>query len=326
MSDVCPTANVTHMDGTPLTVVADGDPVGWATTRAGMLRELASRHGAVRVTGLDIADGAQLAAVRDAIAAVRAEFAEQFAPCRPVGEAVYTSQEWTADREMCLHHEQSQAIRFPGLLLVACVRAPDTGGATLLGDTRRVLRELPTDLVQRFRERGWSLERNFRSELGLSWPTVFGTHDPAEVESSCAGRSIELEWLRDGTLRTVQRRSAVLCHPVADELCWFNDVAFFSQWSVPEPERALMLETFGPHGLPFNTGYGDGQHVDRDEFDAILAAYNRTTVRVAWQPGELLLVDNLLTAHGREPYTGQRELLVALAEPVPRPACETPPA
>ncbi|MER7819708.1 TauD/TfdA family dioxygenase, partial [Streptomyces sp. NPDC096153] len=34
-----------------------------------------------------------------------------------------------------------------------------------------------------------------------------------------------------------------------------------------------------------------------------------------WQPGDLMLVDNIRTAHSREPYDGPREILVGLADP-----------
>lgn len=307
----------------PPTLAADGDPVAWTAAHARTLRDLVLQHGAVHVTGLGIGDGATVGAVRDAVGAIRAESAEPFAECRPVGDGVYMAPEWAPDREMCLHHEQSYTVRFPGLLVMAYVRPADTGGAMLLGDTRRVHQILPSSLVRRFGDQGWQLVRNFRSHLGLPWPAIFGTTDPREAESQCAARSIDFRWLRDGTLRTTQHRSAVIRHPATGERCWFNDVAFFSQWSVPEPERELMLETFGPDGLPFNTCPGDGRYLDKEDFDALLGAYDRATVRLDWQAGDLLLLDNLLTAHGREVYTGDREVLVAPAEPVARSACET---
>ncbi|MEU4128965.1 TauD/TfdA family dioxygenase, partial [Streptomyces wuyuanensis] len=40
-----------------------------------------------------------------------------------------------------------------------------------------------------------------------------------------------------------------------------------------------------------------------------------------WQPGDLMLVDNIRTAHSREPYDGPREILVGLADPVPLADC-----
>jgi hypothetical protein len=31
--------------------------------------------------------------------------------------------------------------------------------------------------------------------------------------------------------------------------------------------------------------------------------------------GDILMVDNMLVAHGREPFSGPRKILVAMAEP-----------
>jgi alpha-ketoglutarate-dependent taurine dioxygenase len=44
--------------------------------------------------------------------------------------------------------------------------------------------------------------------------------------------------------------------------------------------------------------------------------YEANTLREPWQAGDLLLVDNVRTAHSREPYTGEREVLVGMADPV----------
>ena len=44
--------------------------------------------------------------------------------------------------------------------------------------------------------------------------------------------------------------------------------------------------------------------------------YAANTVREPWQSGDLMLVDNVRTAHGRERYEGPREVLVAMADAV----------
>ncbi|TLZ54349.1 MAG: TauD/TfdA family dioxygenase, partial [Gammaproteobacteria bacterium] len=40
------------------------------------------------------------------------------------------------------------------------------------------------------------------------------------------------------------------------------------------------------------------------------------SAREPWQAGDLMLVDNLRTAHGREPFEGSRQVLVAMADAV----------
>jgi hypothetical protein len=44
--------------------------------------------------------------------------------------------------------------------------------------------------------------------------------------------------------------------------------------------------------------------------------YEANTVREPWRAGDLMLVDNIRSAHSREPFEGAREVLVAMADPV----------
>jgi hypothetical protein len=299
-----------------VTLAGDGEPISWLDTHAAQLRSHLVRHGGVLVTGLGVHGPRQLAAARQALGSRPATTVEDFAERLAFGDGVYTAPEWGAEREMCMHHELAHGIEFPGLLVMACPKPPVSGGAILLGDTRAVLRELPVALVDRFRARGWNLVRNYRPYLGLSWVTAFGAVDPVEVEAICAERLTGCAWLPDGILRTVQHRSAVVHHPISGDACWFNQIAFFSQWSLPPDQRGLMLSEFGAYGMPFNTVYGDATELAEDEFTSMLEAYDRVLVRVDLRPGDLLLVDNVNTAHGRDPFTGEREVLVALADPV----------
>jgi hypothetical protein len=120
----------------------------------------------------------------------------------------------------------------------------------------------------------------------------------------------------DGGLRTRQRRPAVLRHPRSGRRCWFNQVAFLSEWTLAPEIREYLVDVYGEEGLPFRTSFGDGTPVGADEVATINAVYDDATRREPWQAGDLMLVDNVAAAHSREAYTGSREVLVAMAEPV----------
>ncbi len=311
----------TRTEGAPCTVHVDGDPAAWIAAHRDELHETVLRLGAVLLRGFRLRGPGDPARARAALGVPPAALTEGFTSRQDLGDHVYTPSDWEPDREMCVHHEQSQGVDFPRLLVLGCLRPADSGGATLLADTRTVARHLPADLLDRCRRTGWRLVRTFRPYLGLSWSDAFGTADQVEVQRYCAGRLIGWEWLPDGTLRTTQRRSALVRHPVTGDTCWFNQIAFFSQWSVDEAEREVLLASFGPEGLPFNTSYGDGTPIGVDEFAALLRACDTALVRVRWEPGDVLLVDNILTAHGREPYTGARDLAVAPGDPTALSRC-----
>ena len=44
------------------------------------------------------------------------------------------------------------------------------------------------------------------------------------------------------------------------------------------------------------------------------ASDEKHTVRERWQSGDLLLVDNVRTAHARQAFEGPREIVVAMAD------------
>jgi alpha-ketoglutarate-dependent taurine dioxygenase len=214
-----------------------------------------------------------------------------------------------------MHHELSYAQRVPGLMLFACLTAPAEGGATAVADAEQVLRALPAEVSERFAREGWLLTRSYNDEIGASLAESFGTDDRETVENYCRAHAIDFAWRPDGTLRTRQRRAAVVRHPVTGRPCWFNQIAFLNQWTLAPEVREYLVDEYGEDGLPFNTRYGDGGEIGEDVVQLLNTTYEQHTRREPWQAGDVLLVDNIRTAHSREPFTGEREVLVAMAEP-----------
>jgi alpha-ketoglutarate-dependent taurine dioxygenase len=220
-----------------------------------------------------------------------------------------------------MHHELSYTQRFPGLMMFACLTAPTEGGATGVADSSKVLDALPSGLVDRFEREGWLLVRNYNEDIGASWADAFGTEDRAAVETYCRANGIELEWQPDDGLRTRQRRSAVVRHPLTGRRSWFNQIAFLNEWTLDPEIHEYLVEVYGADGLPFNTCYGNGEPVGEDVVATLNETYDAHTAREPWQAGDLMLVDNIRTAHSREAFTGPREVVVAMAHPVDLAEC-----
>ena len=202
-------------------------------------------------------------------------------------------------------------------MLFACLRAPADGGATARRRRRAVLDALPAELVARFEREGWLLVRNYNDEIGASVAEAFGTDDRGAVEATAGPTRIDFAWQPDGGLRTRQRRCAVVRHPVTGGRCWFNQVAFLNEWTLDPDVRDFLVEVYGQEGLPFNTRFGNGDPIGEDVVELINEVYAADTVREAWQAGDLMLVDNLRTAHSREAFDGDRaRCSSAMGEPV----------
>jgi alpha-ketoglutarate-dependent taurine dioxygenase len=299
-----------------IAVEATGDAPSWAAEHRDALRAVVAQHGAVLVRGLGLRDAAETMAVFQRLSTSLMIEREAFASRQVYADGVYSSATWPANQPMCMHHELSYRLEVPSLMLFACLSAPTEGGATAVADSREVLNALPADLVGRFERDGWLLTRSYNDEIGATVAEAFGTDDRSAVETYCRGNAIEFEWQPDGGLRTRQRRSAVVQHPITGERCFFNQIAFLNEWTIAEEIHEYLVDVYGAEGLPFNTGFGTGEPLTAEIVEQINAVYEANTVREPWQAGDLMLVDNIRTAHSREAYVGPREILVGMAEPV----------
>ena len=294
-----------------------GDAPGWAAERRDALRAVVADHGSLLVRGLGLRDAAEVAAVfqRLTTTGLMTE-REAFAARQVYSDGVYSSSKWPPNQPMCMHHELSYALEFPGLMLFACLGAASAGGATGVADSPTVLNALPPQLVQRFEREGWLLTRTYNEDIGASYADAFGTDDRAAVESYCRANAIEFEWQPDGELRTRQRRSAVVRHPITGQRCWFNQIAFLNEWTMDPEVHEYLVDVYGEDGLPFNTRFGNGDPISQDVVELLTGIYDAHTAREPWQPGDLMLVDNIRSAHSREAFEGPREVLVGMADAV----------
>ena len=193
-----------------------------------------------------------------------------------------------------------------------CVKAAERGGETPIADSRRVFQRIDPGIRQRFIEREVLYVRHYGEGLDLSWENVFQTTSRSEVEAYCRGAGIEWQWGDAGRLRTRQRCQAVATHPKTGETVWFNQAHLFHVSSLEAEVRRSLVSTVNPGDLPRNAYYGDGAEIDDSCLDEIRACYRQEAVIFPWQAGDVLMLDNMLTAHARDPYEGERRILVAM--------------
>jgi hypothetical protein len=156
--------------------------------------------------------------------------------------------------------------------------------------------------------------RNYGEGLGLSWQTAFQTSNKLEVENYCRKALMDFTWKEGDGLRTRQVFDPVVVHPRTNEAVWFEHTAFFHISSLEPVVRGAILEEFAEEDLPFNTYYGDGSPIEPSALKEIRESYRQTEVRFPWQEHDVLLIDNVLTSHGREPFVGPRKIVVAMTE------------
>jgi alpha-ketoglutarate-dependent taurine dioxygenase len=294
------------------------DLAAWASHHREFIEANLFRHGGILFRGFEMRSQEDFQRFLDATTSHLVSYTEGATPRTELGGNVYTSTEYPAEHSIGLHNELTYVMTWPLRICFFCLTSAEQGGETPIADVRNVYRRIDPLIVKRFREKGWMLLRNFGDGLSLPWEVAFRTNDKAQLETYCRAARIEYEWKSGGGLRTRQVRPATAIHPRTSAVVWFNHIAFWHVSSLDPQVREVMLSSFKEEELPYNTYYGDGSPIEDHVVHELREAYRRETVAVPWRRGDLLMLENMLVAHGRHPFSGPRRILVAMAEPFTR--------
>jgi len=286
---------------------------GWARERADAVRRALLVHGAILFRGFEVADAAAFHRSMAGICGELLEYSERAAPRTLVRPGVYTSTEFPASQRIPLHHEMSYSHRWPRQIAFFCEQAAERGGFTPVADDRCVLRRLPQRIRDTFARRGLMYVRNFGHDVDLSWQDAFQTQDRAVVERYCQDSGIRFQWPSPDRLRTTQVRQVMAAHPETGEHVWFNHAHVFHWSSLPRQEREALLMLFREEDLPRSVCFADGGRIEESWLEEIRDVYQQAAFRFPWQRGDVLLLDNMLMAHGRDAFEGKRRILVTMA-------------
>ncbi len=286
----------------------------WAANNQALINRTLLQHGGILFRNFQIKEIAEFESFIQIVSGDLIEYRDRSSPRSTVQGKIYTSTDYPADQSIFLHSENSYAASWPLKIFFYCVQAAQQGGETPIADTRKLLQKINPKIRDRFIEKGVMYVRNFGDGFGLPWQTVFQTTNPAEVEQFCRSNNIEFEWKPGNRLRTRTRRQAVATHPKTGEAVWFNHAVFFHITTLDAKIRNALLAEFSEADLPHNTYYGDGSPIETEVLDAIRAVYQQETVIFPWQTGDILMLDNMLTAHGRQPFIGTRKVVVGMSE------------
>ncbi len=292
------------------------DPAAFAAR----VQALRRRHGAVLVRGLPFDTPAEVEAMAQALCdgfELVYYDGERATPRTSLGGHVYSSTEYKASESIFIHNECSSRLEWPLCLMFACGVPAPAGGATPLCDIRHVTRHLDAGVQAEFASRGIAYTRNYGGAFGVSIEYAFGTTDRAAVEAYCVARGIDCEWRDDGSLKTTFRRASHALHPETGETLWFNYATFYSR-SALDPRLRRLMRGVPESQRPFSAAWGDGAPISDDVFDACRAAYDAATYRFDWRRGDFLLLDNMLSGHGRDGFEGERQTYCVMAGEVQR--------
>jgi hypothetical protein len=279
------------------------------------LDDLLLTHGAILFRGFGIASVDRFSAVVDALKNQALAYEYRSTPREKLGRDIYTASEYPAKHAIPMHCENAYQQDWPTKLLFACTQPSETGGQTPLADMVGVTKRLSPACLDAFAKKGVCYVRNYHDGIDLSWQNVFQTESRDEVDALCRRMNIDFEWVDDERLRTKQVAQGVARHHSLDLTLFFNQASLFHVSSLGEETAASMMDSFDVDDLPRHACFGDMTQIPADYLAEIRAAYDAEKIFFDWQKGDFVLVDNMQVAHGREPFTGQRQILASLCDP-----------
>src|SRR5262249_1404992 len=235
-------------------------------------------------------------------------------PRESVTGRIYGSTPYPHDETILFHNESSHLHRWPLKIWFYCVKAAEEGGEASIVDCRRVYKLLDPTVREQFAKKGLLYIRNFAEGIDVGWQDFFKTTDRSVVETYCREAQMELEWKGGDKLRVRQARPAIAKHPKTDEDVFFNQIQLHHPSCLPSRVRQSLLSLFSEDDLPRNVCYGDGSRIEDSVIDHLKEIYRQASISFPWKEGVILMLDNMLTAHARNPFIGDRKIVVAMGE------------
>lgn len=237
------------------------------------------------------------------------------APRKAERGLVYNASGPDKTRAVRPHNELSYAPWHPETLIFGCSVVAEEGGATTVLDGHRVYTSLPAEVRDAFRERGVTYIQHLPHAAGdpsgiKSWPETFETDSKEEALEHCLASYTSAKWTPLGLLTT--NRTPGTVEVGADRRqAWFNQTNIWrkDRGSVPDVTDIVRWETWIGYGATF----GDGTEIPDAYMEAVRDTLAECEVSVNWEAGDVLLVDNRAALHGRQPYSGERQVFVAFA-------------
>lgn len=248
-------------------------------------------------------------------------------PRNKIREGVFTSTEAPPWLKIPLHNELSFVKKYPKYISFFCQVAPKEKGETIIADARKVLAGMNDKVRQKFKEKGvkYSSCYFYKSKIiekinewqpaHKSWTVVFDTNKKEEVEKKCRENEFEFKWNKNDWIQISQTRPATLAHPSVKDEVWFNQAHLYDfnpkhlgWW------RSLATKIFyyPKHMRLHEVFFGDGSPIPREDLYHVMDVLDANTIYFPWQKGDVLVLDNVLSMHGRASFNGPRKVLTAM--------------
>lgn len=317
---------------------AANSPASWVWDHLPRIHAALHERGAVLLRGFELNDIEPFVRVSTLVGGPLGQDYEGPSPRHTLAREVYTASEVPAGLVIPEHSEMSYLASMPRHLFFWCRKPADAGGETTIVDGRRVLARLDEQVVESLR-RGPVRIRRRHAALGFSldpfelkpWSATFGTVDRDEALTRARHAGFEAHFDERGALTLESEQPVVRVHPETSEEAWLNHLLVFHA-SAPAAVLAGAVRRRGHvaklaaarltseyrrwstrlgREVATDVSFANGEPIPDDVVAHVRDAVDAEAIPVAWQRGDLMIVDNHLALHGRRPYRGSRSVAVA---------------
>lgn len=220
------------------------------------------------------------------------------------------------------HNESPQVPHAPEYIFFYSLKAPDKGGETPISSSLelfyRAQQEIP-EFVAELAEKGILSKVTYKTDAqykgGSTLKQAFGkeiqdsddqatkrTKIEAQILRYGRGKHTSWEWTDDGMVLT-HRLPAIRTQPHTNLPTLFTGLAAYYQ----------NAQINGARKSPTLQLFGDGTPIPDNYLAHLAKITDEIRVLHKWQRGDVLVYDNIIAQHGRQPWEGEQEDRVVLA-------------
>lgn len=288
------------------------DTTAWVAENRRRLRDQAALHGAILFRGFPLTGPEDFDRFIAAFDLPNFPYEDSLSNAVRVIKTprVFTANEAPPTVTIFLHHEMAQTPIYPSKLFFFCEQPAESGGATPLCRSDVLwdrLREECPEFARNCESKGLKYSNVMPSQndptsgMGRSWQSTLRASTPEQAEERLRRLGYSWTWLADGCLGVTTPVLPAVRKLADGRTSFFNQlIAAFQGWKDErnDPSRAIA--------------FGDGMPLDRDAVNVATRLGEQLSFNLPWQRGDVALVDNYVTMHGRRAFTGTRKVLASL--------------